>query len=431
MGTMGVKVVIHPNGSGVEELYLQVCHQYRKKYVQIGPVTKKNRVIANQKAELIREIIKEQGHKALNKLFGIKSAAPTFKQFLGKDPDEEKKDKGNDIDLGEWGKIPGWYQKSKKRLKYSTYHGYVNLIRQRLLPRYGDMKIDQFEREEFENYLFDLSEKGLKYSTLCNIKNCLSGILETAIPKWLKENPIHGAAVPKNNPDEEKNEINPFSWEDRDIFEQTVLKHKPRYYAMVATGFRSGLRMGELIGLRVSDLDMVHGIIHVRSNVTRGRATTPKSEAGKRKVRMTSELKEILSRQMVAVKEESLRKAWKKIPEWVFVNEQGTKVGYGNFIDRVWNTCMIKSKLQRRTPHDMRHTYVTMRLSMGHSIQEVAKEVGHSTPIITYRIYFHWIPAMSTSDIDELDRKSNRKSARESLEKKGQKTLENVSSDNY
>lgn len=411
-------------------IYWSVISKYKKKYIHVGKNTKANRVIANQKKELIKQKINEQGHKVLNKLFDIKSSAPTLKQFLGKDPDV-KEEKGKEIDLGEWNKVPGWYQKSKKQLKYSTYHGYVNLIKQRLIPRYGDQRIDQFDREEFENYLFDLSEKGLKQATLANIKNCLSGILETAIPKYLKENPIHGATVPKDNPDKEKEEINPFSWEDRETFEQAVLKHRPRYYALIATGFRAGLRMGELIGLRVSDLDMVHGIISVRNNITRGRATTPKSESGKRKVRMTTELKEILTKQISAVKEEALKKAWKKVPEWLFVNELGNKVGYGNFVNRVWNTCTDKSKLVRRTPHDMRHTYATMRLSMGHSIQEVAKEMGHSTPLITFRIYYHWIPAMSTSDIDGLDKKSGKESTRELLEKKAKKTentVENISS---
>lgn len=431
MRSMGVKIVRHPSSPGVVELYLQVCYKYQKKYIRIGPDTKKNRALANNKAQAIRNKIAEQGHTALNKLFNIKSAAPTLRQFLGKNPDEKKKPEDKEFDLGEWGKQPGWYQKAKKSLKYSTYHGYVNLIKQRLLPKYGDIRIDAFDREEFENYLFALSEDKLSYRTICNIKNLLSGILETAKPKWIRENPIHGVIVPKINPDAAKEEINPFTWDDRETLEQAVLKHRPRYYALIATGFRAGLRMGELIGLRVSDLDMINGVINVRHNITRGRGTTPKSEAGRRKVRITRELKEILSRQITAVKEEALKKAWKAVPEWVFVNEQGNKVGYGNFVARVWNPCMDKSKLARRTPHDMRHTYATMRLSMGHSIQEVAKEMGHSTPMVTYKTYYHWIPAMSTSNIDMLDSKYARNPTRELLEKKGEKISLGVSSEDY
>src|SRR5208337_401284 len=103
------------------------------------------------------------------------------------------------------------------------------------------------------------------------------------------------------------------------------------------------------------NIDFVHNYISVRNNITRGRGTTPKSEAGRRKVRLTNELKTILQKQITAVKEEALSKGWKKVPECVFIGETGNRINYGNFLDRVWNYCMEKSKLSRRTPHDMRH----------------------------------------------------------------------------
>lgn len=51
----------------------------------------------------------------------------------------------------------------------------------------------------------------------------------------------------------------------------------------------------------------------------------------------------------------------------------------------------------------MRHTYATLRLSAGHPIAEVSKEMGHSNPTITYRTYYEFLPKESTSDIDILD----------------------------
>jgi integrase len=51
----------------------------------------------------------------------------------------------------------------------------------------------------------------------------------------------------------------------------------------------------------------------------------------------------------------------------------------------------------------MRHTYATLRLSKGDSLAEVSKEMGHSTPDITYRVYYKWLPKESRSHIDELD----------------------------
>jgi integrase len=81
------------------------------------------------------------------------------------------------------------------------------------------------------------------------------------------------------------------------------------------------------------------------------------------------------------------------ISEWVFPNERGGFINYGNFIYRVWNPVMDKSKLRRFTPHDMRHTYATLRLSNG-------------SADITFRTYYKWLPKESKTDIDTLDGKT-------------------------
>ena len=100
-----------------------------------------------------------------------------------------------------------------------------------------------------------------------------------------------------------------------------------------------------------------------------------------------------------------VKDGWDNVPEWVFFNADGSYLNYGNFIHRIWNKLMEKSKLQRRTPHDMRHTYATLRLSMGDSLAEVSKEMGHGSTDITYRTYYKWMPKLSVSDIDELDKR--------------------------
>jgi len=163
------------------------------------------------------------------------------------------------------------------------------------------------------------------------------------------------------------------------------------------------MRIGELIALQWKDIDFFNRLILVQRNVTRGKITTPKSKSSKRSVRMTSMLTDTLQEHMKWLKEEKLRKGWERVPDWAFCNEDGRFLSYPNFIDRVWNRAMEKSGLRRRTPHDMRHTYATLRLSKGDSLAEVSKEMGHATTDITYRTYYKWLPKESRSNIDELD----------------------------
>jgi len=80
--------------------------------------------------------------------------------------------------------------------------------------------------------------------------------------------------------------------------------------------------------------------------------------------------------------------------------------------------------LERRTPHDMRHTYATLRLSKGDPIAEVSKEMGHGSPDIIYRTYYKWMPKLSVSDIDELDKRMLESATISNRIKKGVKLIE-------
>ena len=91
------------------------------------------------------------------------------------------------------------------------------------------------------------------------------------------------------------------------------------------------------------------------------------------------------------------------MPDWDFCNEVGGYLNYYNFVDRIWNRAIEVSGLRKRTIHDLRHTYATLRLSKGDSLAEVSKEMGHSSPDITYKYYYKWLPKESRSNIDELD----------------------------
>ncbi len=396
MGSMGVKVIEHPKGSG--RLYFRFCQNYKTKYVFAGQKNKKNIAKANRKAAQIEALIAIEGSAVLNKIFND-GEAPTLKHYIEGWTDEK-------------GEHRGWIEKIKKLRKYSTWKGYDNILKLRLIPKWGDKSLDKIGQNEISDYVFELSEQKLAYSTIANIKNTLGAVFKQARKDgYVRGNPCHEVEIPKDK-DKDDPEPKPFSLKERKALEDVFRKKYPRYYAAVFTGFRAGLRMGEIIGLQVTDLDFVNDIIEIRNNITRGRSTTPKSQTSRRKVRMTEELKKVLKEQIAAVKKETLRKKWEKVPEWVFLNEQGNHISYANFISRVWNEAIKDAEISWRIPHDMRHTYATMRLSAGHPIHEVAKELGHSTPVITYKVYYKFIPDASVSNINELDRKPGKESVK-------------------
>jgi len=388
---MAVKIRERPKGSG--DWWVYIDHHGKRKAKKIGKDKRLAREVANKiEAKLVL------GEMDLGE--NQEDSVPTLKGYVHGWTDGK-----GDVFLGWYDKVAGL------KLKYSTRQGYRRIIEKHLLPKFGGKKLDEITSRMIGDYIYLGMKEGWRASTARNIKNCLSSILQHAYNPdgYIPLNPARGIPISKPEDEVPAREPDPLSWEERDILEAAFWKHSPRFYPLVVCGFRTGLRIGELIALQWQDLDFHNKLLLVQRNVARGKITTPKSVSSERYVRMTSQLIETLKEHRKALKEVKLRKKWNSVPEWVFPNQEGGFINYGNFIYRIWNPVMEKSGLRRRTPHDMRHTYATLRLSKGDSLAEVSKEMGHSTTEITYRTYYKWLPKESRSDIDELDRRPENK----------------------
>jgi integrase len=307
---------------------------------------------------------------------------------------------------GDGGQNPGWFDKQAKlALKRSTWLVYRNLLNNHILPGLGNFALDEITSRMVADFIASKFTEGLRSRTIKNIKNCLSSIMSYAKhpDHYIDNNPVIGVKVARPEGERASREPDPFSWEDRTILENCFRENYPRYFPMILTGFRTGLRLGELTALQWGDVDFRHRLIRVSRNIAAGRITTPKSHSSVREVRITSQLLQELERLRHRSKEEAMARGWGDPPEWIFYNEIGKPLQADNSRKWVWDRAMEKSGLRRRTPHDMRHTYATLRLSKGDSLAEVSKEMGHSSAEITYKTSYKWLPKESRINIDELD----------------------------
>lgn len=379
---MGVRVREKPSGSGIYWIF--ISHNGKRKSKRVG-----GKKSALEAAKII------EAKLALGELnLGQSPKIPTLKEYV-----DGWTDSSGENHLG-------WYDKvAVLSRKHSTYRSYRMIINRKLIPSFGSKPLNEITSMMISDMISNSIKDGIRSATAKNIKNCLSAILRHAVNPdgFISSNPARGVPVPKPEDERQAREPDPFTWKEREKIEKTFKKEFPGYYPLVVCGFRTGLRIGEIIGLQWGDVDFSQRMILVQRNITRGKITTPKSRSSRRQVRMTSQLVEVLERHKVRMAERTLKNGWKAMPEWIFTNEDGTPLNYGNFIHRVWNRATEKSKMRRRTPHDMRHTYATLRLSKGDSLAEVSKEMGHASVEITYRTYYKWLPNESRSDIDELD----------------------------
>ena len=158
----------------------------------------------------------------------------------------------------------------------------------------------------------------------------------------------------------------------------------------VAVALLTGLRPGELAALRWSDIDWARGLVHVRraGQYIDGRwvETLPKTRAGYRVVPIGRLALEFLERQRRLVE------GWRPArPEWVdlvFLGQRGKPL-QGSVVNHGLKRLCRKAGVPPLTAHQLRHAHASVLLYAGTPVPDVARRLGHSTPVTTLAVYSH------------------------------------------
>jgi integrase len=100
---------------------------------------------------------------------------------------------------------------------------------------------------------------------------------------------------------------------------------------------------------------------------------------------------------------ETVRKGWKQVPDWVFVNENGGPVDGANWRKRVFNKALEKAGLREIRVHDLRHTYASLLIQGSESLAYIRDQLGHHSIKVTVDIYGHLAPEGNKEAVDKLD----------------------------
>jgi len=218
----------------------------------------------------------------------------------------------------------------------------------------------------------------------------------------MQANPAFRLGRYQRRSDEPKPEIRPLTRDEAALFLVAARQHTPDEHPLFLCALRTGLRLGELLGLQWGDVDFHGRFIEVRRNLVAGRVTTPKSGKSRR-VDMSQQLAETLRTLLTARKAETLRRGWPQVPEWVFCNEDGGPLDGDNLRHRVYYRLLAKAGLRRIRFHDLRHTFASLLLQQGESPTYVKEQMGHSSIQVTVDIYGHLIPGANRQAVDRLD----------------------------
>jgi len=359
---MGVKVREIPKQSS--NWYLVIDHKGERRSKKVG----RSREAAEKVAEQVRANLL-LGRPLLGK--GDKPPVPTLNQYYARFKER--------------------YMKTA--IKESSYIVYESAFRLHTMPELGRLRLDQIDRERMEEFIAVLMKKDLAKDYIRVILGSLRVLMNDAIEKGIiNNNPVKGLSKLYRRAPIRHAEIEPFTDEESLLFLQKTIDWEPEHYPMFLTSLHTGLRSGEVIGLKWSDIDWHGKFIEVRRQVVRTKLTSLKTKKGKRRVDCSDDLLETLADLKKQRQEEALRRGSNEISEWVWANEKGQRIDINNVKVKSFKRVLRKAGLRDIRYHDLRHTYASQLLAQGEPVTYVSQQLGHANPQITFKVYAHWIP---------------------------------------
>ena len=290
--------------------------------------------------------------------------------------------------------LSDWLKHRRLYLSPTTCESYDQYMRWHILPRIGQYKLRYVTPAAIQTLYDDLLRSGrrdgrrggLSPKTVRNIHGLLHSALSHAVRmQLLVRNPTEAVQAPKAP----QREMAVLSAEQAVSVIRAVFAAKHRIPMLIAIG--TGMRRGEVLGLRWSDFNPVSGELIVRRNVVRVRGETiVKSTKTDRvhAVRLPDSLVEILRRH-------------ERSSDWICADADG-RLPNPQALATAFETIAHGLGFDV-TLHSLRHSQVTILLSEGIPVNTVSERVGHANPSITYNRYSHVVPSTQQKAASVID----------------------------
>ncbi|MEA2640783.1 MAG: hypothetical protein QOF51_2177 [Chloroflexota bacterium] len=280
---------------------------------------------------------------------------------------------------------------------------YRELVTLHILPTLGRTQLMKLTPQDLQALYAAKLAQGLAPRTVGHIHRVLHRALGQAVRWGLVVRNVCDAVDPPKVP---RGEIRALSPEEAKRF-LTAAVGDP-FEALYVLALTSGMRQGELLGLKWQDIDLGQGVIQVRRTLGRVKGqgfveSEPKSSAGRRRIVLAplavQALRDHWDRQCDQRLERGMLPGADSL---VFGNSLGNPVGPQNMIYRSFRKVLAKAGLPVMRFHDLRHSAATLLLAMGTHPKIVQELLGHSQISLTLDTYSHVLPGLQAEAIGKL-----------------------------
>lgn len=299
------------------------------------------------------------------------------------------------LTLGEW--LPHWLELyARPSVRHSTYVSYEGYVRKHLVPALGALPLDKLIPADLQRlYLQKLQQDHLSPKTIANLHACLHRALQQAVKEQLiLSNPCDAVDLPRKD----AAEISVLTREQQAQLMQESYRH--RYGVFIRLALSTGMRIGEIVGLRWSDVDLNNRILFVRSTLNRlptvdGESKTqlfvgtPKTKNGRRSIPLFDAIiLDFWDWRKVQEADAQLARCAYENTGYVVTNEFGRPIEPRTFRDH-YIRILKAAGLPHLTFHALRHTFATRAIEQGMDVKALSKILGHASVGFTLDTYAH------------------------------------------
>lgn len=290
----------------------------------------------------------------------------------------------------------------RHQVKPSTYENYQYCVQKYIIPFFSETKDSQItatSAAQFTNYIRCNEKISDSY------QRKILTIFKTALKKIYYNIPdialiIEAVKLPKMK----GNEVQVFTTREQQLIEQTALNSENRRALGLILCFYSGIRLGELCGLKWGDFDWDAGTMSVMRTVTRAKnfeqegsktalhIGTPKSRTSSRKIPLPA-----------FIIQQARAFGFDKKSESYFVLSDNVEPLDPRSYQKLFQKVLTQTGVKSRKFHAIRHTFATRALELGVDIKTLSELLGHSNVSITLNIYAHSLLEQKKIAIDKFN----------------------------
>lgn len=295
--------------------------------------------------------------------------------------------------------VEEWFERwwpTVNNLRPSTRARDEATFRSHVLPTFGATPLARLDRTTLREWVAGLSNRdgsSLAPATVVKAVQVFNKVLRAALEdRLISINPVEKLPLPRIEREEMRFLPADELWHLADTID-------PRYRSFVLLGGYSGLRLGEMLGLRWGRVDLARGqvtVIEALSDLAGAISFgPPKTKAALRTVGVPPFVAEALSLLAADPVDKD---------QLVFRSPEGWPVRPGLLRRRFWNPAVERAGLSPLRMHDLRHTAIALWIAAGANPKQIAVRAGHTSVAVVLDRYGHLFPQQEAALVDALER---------------------------